>query len=333
MGARAPITDPAPELSRRPWRRVMHAVRRAHMYLGLALLPWAVMYGVTAFLFNHPTAFSDRPTATFDRSAFAGTPMDNPPAPADVAGQVVAALRERATPPADYTLVEPEAARYTREFAFATVKTGGPSVGVLIDPAGRGGTVRQSPPPAESVAVERAPFAVGGEAPTGSPRPLRAATGGLTLPDALHERVKAATPAVLERIGFPAGDVTVTSVPDLTFRMRDGAGTVWQVTYNAMTGAVSGRPADAVPASEPLSARRYLLRLHTAHGYPPAGGPRWWWAVVVDATAAVMVFWGLSGLVMWWQVKAARAWGAVVLLASAVAAAALAAGMHTAMTV
>ena len=56
-------------------RRVMHTIRRLHLYLGLFLLPWSILYGVTGFLFNHPTAFADAPTASFGRSELTGTPM------------------------------------------------------------------------------------------------------------------------------------------------------------------------------------------------------------------------------------------------------------------
>jgi hypothetical protein len=45
-----------------------------------------------------------------------------------------------------------------------------------------------------------------------------------------------------------------------------------------------------------------------------------------------MCFWGLSGLVMWWQIKATRKVGAVVLVLSAAAATALGVAMHAAMT-
>ena len=44
--------------------------------------------------------------------------------------------------------------------------------------------------------------------------------------------------------------------------------------------------------------------------------------------ALVMVFWGLSGVLMWWQIKATRRVGAVVLLVSLLAAAAAGVGMH-----
>ena len=196
-------TAPAPGLGgpgplRRPRRkRATHLVRRAHLYSGLFLLPWAVLYGVTGFLFNHPTAFSDAPTASFGAGELAGTPMEGPPKPAAVAEQVVAALNERAKDSAKYSLVEPEKTRYTRDFAFATVKAGGQEVSLLFDVSAPGGT-------------------------------------------------------------------------------------------NA----------------------------------------KWFWAVVVDAMAFVMVFWGASGLFMWWQLKGARLPGFAVLLCSAAAATALGFGMH-----
>ena len=63
--------------------------------------------------------------------------------------------------------------------------------------------------------------------------------------------------------------------------------------------------------------RTFLLRMHTAHGYPYRPDGRWAWAVLVDVMAAVLVFWAASGLVMWWQVRAARRAGTVILLFSA----------------
>ena len=129
-------------------KAAQHLVRRAHMYAGLFLLPWAVLYGVTAFLFNHPTAFSDQPYTEFGRDALAGTPMERTPTPGVVADQVVAALCAR-KPESTYTLVETARPRYTREFAFAVVRAEGRETNVLLDVTGAGGSVRsrEVPPP------------------------------------------------------------------------------------------------------------------------------------------------------------------------------------------
>lgn len=326
--------------TRRPLRkRVIHLLRRGHLYFGLFLFPWAILYGVTAFLFNHPTAFSDQPTTSFGADAVAGTPLESLPSPAEQAEAVVKLLNERQKPAVPYRLGAGEI-KYAREFAFATVKVPGQTVSILFDVKNGGGTIRSAvdkpkppPPPA-------GPFAVGSPAAGGpraggkgagkdGPRPSRSG-GELLLEDPLHERIKGAVPEVLERAGYPTGDVTVTSVPDIVFPV-EADGKTWIATYNPMTGAISGKPADAEEKPE-LSVRRFLLRLHLAHGYPGEPNARWYWAVVVDAMAFVMCFWGLTGLIMWWQIKATRRIGAVVLVLSAVAATALGVAMHSAMT-
>ncbi len=352
MSVAEPDADPelagltSPARHTRPLRkRVMQAVRRMHLYFGLLLLPWAVLYGVTGFLFNHPTAFSDAPTASFGVSELADTPMESPPKPAAVAEQVVAALNERAKDGKPYALVEPEKAKYTRDFAFATVKADGQDVSILFDVNNPGGTVRGKAAAPVAKVEEKAPFAISG-AKGGTPKVARDergtpkasektdapthanhATGPLTLPEPLHERVKAAVPVVLERTGFPTGDVTVTSVPDLGFLMSDGTKT-WRVTYNAMTGTVSGSTAGSATPPDELSTRRFLTRLHLASGFPGSQNAKWFWAVVVDAMSFVMVFWGVSGIFMWWQIKPTRKLGFLVLLLSITAATVLGFGMH-----
>lgn len=331
--------EPAP--TRRPLRkRVVHLLRRAHLYFGLFLFPWAILYGVTAFLFNHPTAFGDQPTVSFGAAAVAGTPLETLPSAAEQAEALVQLLNARQSPAAPYAL-GPGAAKYSREFAFATVKAKDRTVSVLFDVKNGGGTVRSTPDKPKAEPPPTAPFAVGNasrqpnETPTAAPRPSRGAAA-LVPENPLHERVKAAVPTVLlttgtlERKDFADGDVTVTSVPDIVFPI-DVGGKIWTATYNPMTGAISGKPADAEEKPE-LSARRFLTRLHLAHGYPGEPNARWYWAVVVDAMAFVLCFWGLTGLVMWWQIKAARRIGAVVLALSAVAATALGVAMHAAMT-
>lgn len=314
----------------------MHWVRRGHLFLGLFLLPWAVLYGVTAFLFNHPTAFSDQQTISFDAEALKGTTMEAVPSPPEMAAQVVTALQARELNGVKYTLVRPDKAAFTRDFAFATVKANDQQFSVLVDVHGKGGTIRLQPPTATK--VEEAPFAVGSRPGIGKGSPSSKSGGrrgdesgsrsssGLTLDQSLPERIKAAVPTVLERNGFPTGEVGITSLPDLIFYM-DADGKQWKVTYNALTGAVSGRP-DGKEEGDGLSIRRFLTRLHLSHGYPLSGGVRWYWAVIVDAMAIVMVFWGISGIFMQWQIRAARRIGLVLLIVSAIAAVALAAGMH-----
>lgn len=335
------VSDEAPAKRRHHRRRrrsragrVLHWLRRGHLYLGLFLFPWAVLYGVTAFLFNHPFVFADRKTDTFGPEILVGTPMSEPPSAHDWAEKVVASLQERAEDGVRYELVSPDRASFNRDNAFATVKRGEGTTNIAIDALGRGGTVRA---PSEQPAARpaKAPFAIaparggriaGGNRQQNAPAP---ADNKLALDQPLHERVKSAAPVVLERLGYPSGEITVTSVPDLTFFMT-GHEKTWRVTWNAMTGSVAGEIDDGT-SPDALSWRQFLLRLHTTHGYPSSGGARWFWAIIVDTMAFVMVFWGASGLLMWWQIKSPRTPGAVVLTLSTIVAAALGVGMHMAM--
>lgn len=307
---------------RRPLgKRVMHLVRRTHLYLGLFLLPWAVLYGVTAFLFNHPTAFSDQPTATFGHRTLEGTPLATAPTCQDQADQVLAQLNEHFKPTVPY--VRMGDARYTRDFAFATVHTSEGKYNVLFDLNHGGGTVRQAnPDPPKHTSP---PFALGAMPPAGPPakRPLNQ---GLPIASPLPKAVQQSVPTVLERTGFPQGDVIVTSVPDVAFPVA-ADGQTWIAIFNPMTGTVSGMLESEAVKPE-LGWRRYVLWLHTAHGYPGDTSTRWYWALLVDVMAGVMVFWGLSGVCMWWQVKATRWPGLVVLLLSASSAAALGVAMY-----
>lgn len=324
------MDDATERPSRPPVKRPMQAIRRLHLYFGLLLFPWAVLYGVTAFLFNHPSAFADAPTATFGAAMLAGTPFENRPTANAMAGEVVAKLNETQKPATPYTLGGE--AKFTREFAFATVKAADQTVSVLVDVKSGDGTIR-SQPIRGKLEQEKPPFVVGRSEAAGAraPRPApRGGPDGLKLDDPIHERIKASIPGILERSGFPTGDVTVTSVPDVQFPIL-ADGRVWTATYNPMTGSLSGSVPESKPETE-MSARRFLLRLHTAHGYPGEPNARWFWAVVVDLTAFVLCFWGVSGLVMWWQIKATRKLGFAILVLSAIAATALGFAMHAAMT-
>ena len=63
---------------RRRWNALMRVVRRAHLFAGLLMLPWVVLYGVTAFLFNHPDAFPDHQPRAFGAAELKGNRRERP---------------------------------------------------------------------------------------------------------------------------------------------------------------------------------------------------------------------------------------------------------------
>jgi hypothetical protein len=138
----------------------------------------------------------------------------------------------------------------------------------------------------------------------------------------LVERVIEGTKAVLADKGHHVETVNFRGPPDLYFEVETG-GRVIPVKYNAINGTLM--------SVNPLSWRQYFLRLHTAHHYPKDIGARWFWAVAVDVMFAAMVFWGISGLFMWWQIKSVRWVGLATVVLGAVMALGMGIAMHGAM--
>jgi hypothetical protein len=279
-------------------------VRRAHLFTGLLLVPWGLLYGVTGFLFNHPDAFPDREARTLGPSQLSGTRLEGFPTAPELADRVVEALNAKAGGEA-FRLVDRPAASYSRRL-FVTATGRGREHSVQVDPDSGTATVRSS--------------ATTGDRPSPLPPGLV-----LTLADSPRDLLARAVPELLGRLGLEADSVSVRNTPDLVCSV-EAEGRRWRVAYNIQTGATTVRPAD--DPNGRLSTRRFLTGLHLSFAYPSEVGTRWAWAVAVDAMAAAMVFWSLSGLLMWWQMKSLRRAGALVLIASIALAALMAVGMH-----
>jgi hypothetical protein len=58
----------------------------------------------------------------------------------------------------------------------------------------------------------------------------------------------------------------------------------------------------------------FLERFHRRRGYATGYRLDTAWAVSVDLVIAAMVFWVISGLWMWWEMKVTRRYGAVAML-------------------
>ena len=329
---------PSPVRHGRPAMRIfLHWARRAHLYLGLFLLPWAVLYGITGFLFNHPTVFSDQQSQSFSRRDWSGTPLMQPLSPSAMAQDVVDALKKRSSNASNYRLVHADQAAFVRELASASVKADGRKITIFLDVLGRGGIVYSSSAE-EAPALSPAPFAMGQS--RGGRKPPKsegmkgssdgsASSDALILDNPLSERMRQSIPTLLGNLGYPTGEVSIGSIPDLLFHL-EADGKTWEARYNPLNGSLAGRPFEA--PVEKLSVRRFLTKMHTAHGYTYSVGARWVWAVFVDLMAGVMLFWGGSGLLMWWQIKMTRGWGWLVLVMSLVIAGLLTLGMWSALS-
>jgi hypothetical protein len=132
-------------------------------------------------------------------------------------------------------------------------------------------------------------------------------------------------PTLLERKGLPIGNVNLIQTPELKFPIIQ-EGQLSTASYNPITTVVTG-----IPGTEKsdLTIRSFLTRMHLSRGYTGAFNVRWFWALGVDSMAILLCFWGVSGLFMWWQIKATRRIGIAILVLSSIAASTLAYGMYS----
>jgi hypothetical protein len=292
------------------YNAALKLVRRVHLFAGLFMTPWVFLYGVTGFLFNHPAAFPDREVRAAGRAVLRGTALEDFPAAPKLAEDVVEALNAAAGT-SSVRLVDRDDASYSRTL-FVTATGHGREHSVRLDPD------------TGEVLVRSTTAAQGA-----SPQPWNGPTT-LRLPNAPRDRLARGIPALLAKLEIEADETVVRNPPDLICNVEQ-AGHRWRIAYNLQSGALSARPADAPETG--LSTRLFLTRLHLSFAYPSRVDARWFWAIAVDAMFVAMVFWGVSGLLMWWQIKKLRAWGTIVLIASIVIATAMVVGMHQVLAV
>jgi hypothetical protein len=288
------------------YNAALKVIRKVHMFVGLFMAPWVFLYGVTGFLFNHPDAFPDRAVRTAGRSDLSGTALEAFPTAPELAERVVSALNaERGTQ--RFTLVDRAGATYSRPIL------------VTATGEGREHSVRFDPETGESFI--RSTILAGGRGAS----PTWPAARTLRLADSPRDRLAQGIPALLEKQGIEADATEIRNPPSLLCTI-DHAGRRWRATYNLQSGAVT-----ALLANDPraqLSTRLFLTRMHLAYTYPGQIDARWLWAVAVDVMSGAMVLWGITGLLMWWQMKKLRFWGMATVILSLATATMLAVGMH-----
>ena len=288
------------------YNAALKLVRRVHLFAGLFMTPWVFLYGVTGFLFNHPDAFPDRDVHTVGRADLSGTALEAFPTAPELAEHIVGALNAEVGTQR-FQLIDCAGATYSRPL-FVTATGAGREHSVRVDPE-TGECIIRSTTLAEGTAAH-------------VPWP---GTSSVRLADSPRERLAMGVPALLAKLGIEVDATAIRNPPDLLFTI-DQAGQRWRVSYNLQTAAITARP--AADAGSRLSTRQFLTRMHLAYTYPGRMDASWFWAVAVDAMFVAMVFWGISGLLMWWQMKSLRFWGTATLILSVATADALAVGMH-----
>jgi hypothetical protein len=298
----------------------MRWVRRVHLALGLALLPLILLYGVSAFLFNHPTAFhpSERVRLSAEQLESAGLERISAHAGElanEVARSVAAGVGrtrgEGGAPAAPVTIERLRNARVLGSERFERRSTRALET-LAVDAESGAALVTRRPPRAEpgGGALDREAVRIEPVAATNAALRSAAASAALTL----------ALGGAPER-----GEVRLRSGPIVAFE-ADVDGVAHELRYDMGATTLSARAVPSAPAA--LDLRAFLLRLHVAHDYPVGGGVRTLWAVLVDVMAFAMVAFALSGVAMWWQLRATRVWGGSLVAVSVIAALLVGAAMY-----
>ena len=219
------------------------------MFAGLFLVPWVFLYGVSAFLFNHPDAFPDREV----RVVSAGRGRRARPwtaCPTPTTGGPRRRRAQRRSGGARFRLDAPAGATLSRPLT------------VTATGRGREHSVRYD--------LESG-TATSGRRPCGRGRPATCRTGKSSASRTRRANAwPVACPRSWGRLGIEADAVTVRNPPDLIFDLEADDGR-WRVAYNLQTERLSIRRAD--DPSGRLSTRRFLTGLHLAFGYPSQRRP------------------------------------------------------------
>lgn len=299
-------------------KEAMMLTRRIHLYSGLFMFPWVLLYGFTGWFFNHPTYFSSDEVRAFQATDVADGNLASLPQPKSLAEMVVEEINLESflVDGPEVVLTDNRNAHFDRYLSF-TVNAEDQSHRVEIHPITGNGIVRTTlvaPTSESSSEVKSVPR-----------NPLTDVTS-IDLAENTQTMAAAKVPAVLSELGLSTGTASTGRFSSSLIFSAEVDGIPCKMTYNMGSGAVTAL-AEEAPRTE-MSAKSFSQRLHLSRGYAPSMGTRTWWAISVDAMFISMVFWGCSGIFMWWQIKRTRLIGFLVLAASAVCAVWLVVGMH-----
>lgn len=279
LGDRMGVQKGASASRRRAIQRGFRLARRLHLYFGLFMVPWVCLYGITALFFNHPDWLHPRTMTSFGADVLEDSPLAAPPDMDALAAAVHAEL------PGE--LSAPENIRWVGRYRLRG-RDEANRYSLYAESDGRSGILYTTP------------LDVSGDHPL-------AELESVTVPFALSGDDTWAT----VETQLDVSTLALDRAPDLMFDVREGD-VVWRIEYSPLSGDISSERLDERPSAPTI--RSFLTRLHTQHVYPGQVSARWLWAILVDLMGAAMMFWGFTGLLMWWQIKKLRRVGGAVIL-------------------
>jgi hypothetical protein len=269
--------------------RVMRFVRRLHMYLGLLLFPWILLFGISGLLFNHPHVGRDITSQRVSAEQLRAWTGFTGWKPADVAESVLVRIREQGL--GNYEL-EDGSPRFHGFTLFASPSADGGKHALILNVEKAWGGVarfagqeRGETLPLDGVQLQGLPYSVA----------------------ALEAQMQGVSRALAnEGMGPLTAHPKVH--PELRFVLRDASARRLLVACDLASGTLHVRDAARAPRQPFVE---LLAQLHTQHHFPMQFGPTFLWALFADLTGLTLVLWALTGLAMWWQMKPSRVMGSL----------------------
>ncbi|MDC8004001.1 PepSY domain-containing protein [Aureisphaera galaxeae] len=260
--------------------------RRIHLYTGLFMIPYIFIFGLSGFLFNHPTALINRTSHSFkleNEESFAPLFPDIDALALSVTDSLIFDGVITSPDIKDIRYSSTMILRNFNDVADYRINADIPSSKVQL---------LTLPDFAENITVAR---------------------GSYLFPSMLDsEALLTKAEELLVTQGITPGASRVQRIPNLVFDLSD-ANKNYRVSYNLTNGNYR---------IDDLDKRKFKINylftnLHEQHGYPVSGlSIRWLWVFFADTLAILMIVWAVSGLIMWFQMKRLLTIGTVLLAIS-----------------
>ena len=268
----------APNSSNKKRRRsVRKIIRRVHMYLGLVLIPWLVLYGTTAILFNHGDWFTDRDSHIVER-------IDKPffIEAESIAKETLLKIKN------DNLKLIPNSAQWIGSLRLQANKEDH-TIRIYIQPDGYGGVIRIEPNDENQ------------------PQWIQDLEDLEPISEEEQENIEKMVLQNPSVRNLELTDISLQRSPTLRFQVEnDGEIQTLELNSRGNIDIKSGYGSSTL--------RNKLLRLHVQHGEPGYVGARWIWSRIVDIMGFSMIIWGLTGLYMWWHIRPTRKSGTIAIV-------------------
>ena len=274
--------------SRAVWLKI---VRRTHLYTGLILVPWVLVYAFSGMLFNHPGLFSDDSTTHYGAEALAGSQLESPPTAREFVEALLPEL-EKKFAEASGTKAKLGAPRNSRLYGGYELEGNEKGYWISIDAEGGGLSLhRYAHPPRDE-------------------HPL-ATIEELSPQNKLWERNGQNFVEVTKSTGLSDTQLEVVRAPMVSFELEVDR-RMWELTYNPLDGRLEAQVKREGGGARAL--RTVATDMHKTHVYPSVLSARWLWSLMTDILAIFMLLWAITGVVMWWQLKKLRRLGMLLLM-------------------